>query len=100
MSTILDFHFNTDYYGLKVSTELTVRWTSHSEYEIERVFIASMTNRNDPLETVRVGMDVRDISDFYCAHADRIDQIIASEIASEDEYHREMIEEMRWAEEA
>ena len=45
-------------------------------------------------------MDVRDVSDFYSENADRIDQYIAAEIADEDEYQREMIEEMRWAEEA
>ncbi len=99
MSKILDITLNTDYFGLMVTATLTVRWNSHSDYEIERVCIDSITNRADTLETVRVDMDVRDVSDFYSENADRIDQIIASEIASEDEYQREMIEEMRWAEE-
>ena len=99
MSKILDITLNTDYFGLMVTATLTVRWNSHSDYEITRVCIDSITNRADTLETVRVGMDVRDISDFYSEHADRIDQYIAAEIAGEAEYMRESIEEMRWSEE-
>ena len=100
MSKTLDITLNTDYFGLMVTATLTVRWNSHSDYEIERVCIDSITNRADTLETVRVDMDVRDVSDFYSEHADRIDQYIAAEIAGEAEYMRESIEEMRWAEEA
>lgn len=99
MSKLLDITLNTDYFGLMVTATLTVRWNSHSDYEIERVCIDSITNRADTLETVRVDMDVRDVSDFYSENADRIDQYIAAEIADEDEYQREMIEEMRWSEE-
>lgn len=99
MSKTLDITLNTDYFGLMVTATLTVRWNSHSDYEIERVCIDSITNRADTLETVRVDMDVRDVSDFYSENADRIDQYIAAEIAGEAEYMRESIEEMRWSEE-
>ena len=99
MAKLLDITINTDFFGLMVTATLTVRWNSHSDYEIERVCIDSITNRADTLETVRVDMDVRDVSDFYSENADRIDQYIAAEIAGEAEYMRESIEEMRWSEE-
>lgn len=94
MAKLLDITINTDFYGLMVTATLTVRWSSHSDYEIERVCIDSITNRADTLETVRVGMDVRDVSDFYSENADRIDQYIAAEIAGEAEYQQELAEEL------
>lgn len=96
MAKLLDITINTDFYGLMVTATLTVRWNSHSDYEIERVCIDSITNRADTLETVRVGMDVRDVSDFYSENADRIDQYIAAEIAGEAEYQQELAEELAW----
>lgn len=96
MAKLLDITINTDFYGLMVTATLTVRWNSHSDYEIERVCIDSITNRADTLETVRVGMDVRDVSDFYSENADRIDQYIAAEIAGEAEYQQELVEELAW----
>lgn len=96
MADLMDLNMNVDYFGLKAEVSLMVRYTDVGDYEIERVTLESLTNRNDPLETVRVAMDVRDVSDFYSEHGDRIDEIIAAEIAESEEAQREWAEDMAY----
>lgn len=96
MADLMDLTMSVDYFGLKAEVSLMVRYTDVGDYEIERVTLESLTNRADPLETVRINMDIRDVSDFLDAHGDRIDQLIAAEIAESEEAQREWAEDMAY----
>jgi hypothetical protein len=94
MAKRIEVSLKVQFYGLVIEAEIEGDYEDGS-FDPTSLYFRSIRDRDDKDISASISMTAPLATDFYCDHADEIDQLVAAEIAGEAEYQREMLDDMR-----